>query len=227
MLFHLSGCGRSSDHYYKDFLDQAETAKPGMVDSLQVLPGNNRAILKFIVGPDRRVKKLAVTYSTSLSAEISEIDIDVQEQDYGKLKEVLIEDLAEATLLTAVSSVSQIGETSNVAEASARIYGPRYISTLSNRIFDQFTTKDGVRTMHFLQESGLPQDPTVFTSMQRTEIVYPISATDSATIVISPYVREVELLDIVDAGTLKFRTIYKPVESSIDDFYGPWREQDF
>lgn len=227
LLFGLSSCGKSSDYYYKDFLDQAEIAKPGKVDSLQLLPGANRAILRFIVGPDRRVNRLLISYNTSLSAEVSEIAVDIGEQDYANYKEVLIEGLPESTLITNVSSLSATGDVSNLAETSARIYGPQYVSTLGNRIFDRFTTDGDVRQINFLQESGLPQNPNVFTPMQHTEIVYPINATDSVTLVISPYERVEALPNIVITGSLKFRTSYKPVENALDSFYGPWREIDF
>lgn len=227
LLFGLSSCGKSSDYYYKDFLDQAEIAKPGKVDSLQLLPGANRAILRFIVGPDRRVNRLLVSYNTSLSAEVSEITVNITEQDYANYKEVLIEGLPEATLIANVATFSETGAASNLAETSARIYGLQYVSTLGNRIFEQFTTDEEVKQINFLQESGLPQNPDVFTTMQHTEIVYPISATDSATLVISPYERVAALPNIVSTGSLKFRTSYKPVENALDSFYGPWREIDF
>lgn len=119
-----------STYFISDFLKNAENAKPGKVDSLLILPGRNRAILQFKVGPDRRVNKLRVSYSTSLSSEITNLFATIGDQDYGNSKTITIDNLPEATLLTKVVTFDTKGDSSNTVESSSRIYGDRYISSL-------------------------------------------------------------------------------------------------
>ena len=224
ILLKLVGCGKGSDHYFKEFLDKAELAKPGAVDSLEILPGKNRAIVRFLVSPDRRIDHVNITYSTSLSSATQEIQLNISEQDYGSFKEVVILDLPEATLNARVTSWIETKDGSNTVEASVPIYGTRYSSALGNRIFSELiTTPEDVKQIYFRQEAGLPQKDDIFTNIQRTEIVYPSESPDSLTQSISPYQLFAELPGISDAGTLKFRTIYKPVENAIDEFAGQWR----
>ncbi|MFV0607296.1 MAG: DUF4998 domain-containing protein [Niabella sp.] len=214
----MSQCKRTSDYYYADFLNKAENAKPGSVDSLQILPGHNRAILRFIVGPDRRVNRIKVSYNSSLSAEISTAFFDVVASDYGNYKEVQIDNLPEATLIANVLSFDNKGDSSNIATTTGLVYGNRYITSLYNRIYLRTSTVGTDKYLDFQNESRKPQDSTVFYTMLKTILTYPRIDGTTATIEFTPYSNSIPVPDIATTGTITHYSVFKPVEEAIDVF---------
>lgn len=214
----LSNCGRPNDYYSADFLNNAELAKPGKVDSLQILPGRNRAVLKFIVAPDRRVNKLKVAYSSSVGAEVNSTMVDIAANEYGNYKEVAIDNLPEATLLVNITSYDTKGDSSNTVTGSGFIYGDRYITSLYNRIYQNTTTINGVKQLNFQNESAKPRDTTVFYTLQKTVVTYTKAGGGVSTIEISPFANDVKVPDIATTGTIRHYSIFKPVVQAIDTF---------
>ncbi len=214
----LSQCGKPKDYYSADFLNEAEQAKPGKVDSLQILPGRNRGLLKFIVAPDRRVNKLRVSYSSSLSAEVTTSMVDIAANEYGNYKEVLIDNLPEATLLVRITSYDTKGDSSNIVTGAGFIYGDRYISSLYNRIFQNITTVNGVKQLNFQNESAKPRDSTIFYTLQQTIITYSKLGGGTSTIEISPFVNAVKITDIAATGSITHYSRFKPTAQTIDIF---------
>jgi len=218
VLLIFNKCGKPDDFYSADFLNAAELAKPGKVDSLQILPGRNRAILKFIVAPDRRVNKLKIAYSSSLSAQVNTTMADIAAGEYGNYKEVAISNLPEATLLVNITSYDSKGDSSNTVTGSGFIYGDRYNSSLYNRIYQNITTINGVKQLNFQNESAKPRDTTVFYTLQKTIVTYSKAGGGMATIEVSPFANEVKVPDIATTGTIRHYSIFKPVVQAIDIF---------
>lgn len=215
----IGGCEKKADYYYAKYLDEAEVALPAKVDSLQILPGFYRAKLKYKVAPDKRVKKIRISYGTSVSAAIITSYTDVAEGDYGKFKEIELKDLPEATLLANVVTFSVYGDSSNTTYAVGSIYGERYRSVLGNRIFSKVGSKDGKKGIFFLEEKGKPvEESRVFYPLQNTIITYPLAAGGTKTIELSLYKDFIETIGIAGSGTIKHYSNYKPTENSIDVF---------
>lgn len=225
----MNSCQKSSDYYYRDYLDNAEIAKSGKVDSLSIKPGKYRAKVSFIAPPDRRVKKVIINYRTNISDLVKEIEFELTEEDYGKIKEITLMNLPEATLIVSATCIITDDNISNIATAIGRVYGDKYESTLANRLFgelreDEEDEDDEVLYLDFLRESGLPRDQNLFIPMQYTEVIYPDFDGDSLRVTVTPYINTVTLQNIDYEGTFKFRTYYKPTENSIDSFYSKWTE---
>ncbi len=218
LLLILLRCGKSSDYYSSPFLNEAELAKPGMVDSLQILPGKNRAVLKFIVGPDRRVTKLKISHNSSLSSVVTNTIVDVNARDYGNYKEVPINNLPEATLIVRIVSFDSKGDSSNVVTGTGFIYGERYLSSLYNRIYLNTTTVNAVKQLNFQNESNKPRDATVFYTLQKTIVTYSNTLGATSTVEISPFLNEMKVPDIAATGTISHYSSFKPTENSIDTF---------
>lgn len=221
-LWSLTGCDKkSSDHYYEQYLKDAELAKPAQVDSLQILPGNYRVALKFKVGGDRRINKLRVQYNTSLSSELSTVEATITDEDYGNYKEILISNIPEATLFARATTFEKKGDSSNVVQAVGVVYGDRYRASLGNRIFQNISsTSEGVK-VDLLPESGAPQDTTggVFYTLQKTIITYQKISGDTGTREISPYTNTATFPDMELTGSFTHRSVYKPTKDAIDNFY--------
>lgn len=218
VLLILNNCGKPDDYYSADFLNDAELAKPGKVDSLQILPGRNRAILKFIVAPDRRVNKLKIAYSSSLSAQVNTTMVDIAAGEYGNYKEVEVNNLPEATLLVTITSYDSKGDSSNTVTGSGFIYGDRYNSSLYNRIYQNITTINGVKQLNFQNESAKPRDTTVFYTLRKTIVTYSKAGGGTATVEVSPFANDVKVPDIATMGTIRHYSIFKPVVQAIDIF---------
>ncbi|MCH5597872.1 DUF4998 domain-containing protein [Niabella ginsengisoli] len=214
----LSGCEKGSDYYYAKYLNEAEIAKPGKVDSIQILPGDNRALLRFRVGPDRRVTKLKVAYNTSLSNSINTKFIDLSGADYGSFSEVEIADIPEATLFVEVVSYNQAGDSSTTAPVVSTIYGERYRSVLANRIFENISTVNGNKRINFLEESNKPRDATIFYPLQKTIVTYPLASGGTKTVELLLHSNFIVASDIAASGEITHYSIYKPVPESIDVF---------
>ncbi|WP_346236891.1 DUF4998 domain-containing protein [Niabella insulamsoli] len=214
----LTKCKKPADYYSAGYLNKAENAKPGQVDSLQILAGYNKARIRFKASPDRRVKQVKVFYNTSLSALVKDTTINLSDADYGNYVSVDIPNVPEATAFVRVVGLDEKGDVSNGVEAVGTIYGEKYISSLSNRIYRNITTVDGVKQINFQNESGKPRDTTVFYTLQRTVVTYPTTTGEFATVQLSPFSNAVAAPDMAGSGTISHYSEYKPAEDVIDIF---------
>jgi len=226
IVFMAHSC-KPSDYYYADYLKNGEIYYPGRVDSLSIIPGNQRAILRFRATTDPKVNSVKVYLRSSLSpaAEIKSYAIEANE--HGKIKLIVLEGLSEATYTANVHSFTSQGDSSRAVTTSQFIYGQSYIRTLVNRSFLKFDKTNA--NEHFLvlaRESNLPRQGT-FYPMQFTEVTYLNNAGDSTTVRITPYEDFASLKNIASPSTIKYRTLYKPVLASIDYFYTAFTEQNY
>lgn len=164
------------------------------------------------------MNKLRVSYSTSLSSEITNLFATIGDQDYGNSKTITIDNLPEATLLAKVVTFDTKGDSSNTVESSSRIYGDRYISSLYNRIIQNITIVTGTRQINLLNESGKPQDSTVFYTLQRTILTYPKLTGGTGTTTVSPYVNTIPIPDLATSGIISHYSVFKPLDRAIDEF---------
>lgn len=226
IILFLYSC-KPSDYYYGEYLKNGEVYYPGRVDSLSIIPGNQRAILRFRTTTDPKVSCVKVYLRSSLSpiAEVKTYPIATNE--HGKIKQIALESLSEATYTANVYSFTAEGDSSRSVTSSQFIYGQSYIRTLVNRSFVKFDKTDA--NEHFLvlaRESNLPRQGT-FYPMQYTEVTYLNNSGDSTTVNITPYEDFASLKNIANSSTVKYRTVYKPIQSSIDYFYSAYLEQHY
>lgn len=226
IIFLAYSC-KPSDYYYGEYLKNGEIYYPGRVDSLSIIPGNQRAILRFRATTDPKVNSVKVYLRSSLSpiAEIKSYPIEANE--HGKIKTIALEQLFEATYTANIHSFTSQGDSSRAVTTSQFIYGQSYIRTLVNRSFLKFDRTNS--NEHFLvlaRESNLPRQGT-FYPMQFTEVSYLNNSGDSTTVRITPYEDFVSLKNIASPSTVRYRTVYKPVLASIDYFYTAFTEQNY
>ena len=226
IIFLAHSC-KPSDYYYGEYLKNGEIYYPGRVDSLSIIPGNQRAILRFRATTDPKVDRVKIYLRSSLSpvAEIKSYPIEANE--HGKIKLIALEGLSEATYTANIHSFTSQGDSSRAVTTSQFIYGQSYIRTLVNRSFLKFDKTNA--NEHFLvliRESNLPRQGT-FYPMQFTEVTYLNNSGDSTTVRITPYEDFASLKNITAPSTVKYRTVYKPVQTSIDYFYTAFTEQNY
>lgn len=213
----LSVSCKPADYYYADYLKNGEISYPGRVDSLQVKPGNKRALLSMRISTDPKVVKLKILMRSSLeSFDRSEI-IDLTPADIGQNRAYNLDDLSESVYTFEVRSFDAKGDSSQNSLISNVIYGDRYRNALPNRIFESFQIIDEVPNLTFAQETNLPQKGT-FYPMQRTAVVYTDLANESQVVYLDPYEVFAKLKDIKKGSTIYFSTHYKPEVNAIDEF---------
>lgn len=218
---------KPSDYYYGEYLKNGEIYYPGRVDSLSIIPGNQRGILRFKVTTDPKVNSVRVYLRSSLSPTAEVKNYPIEASEHGKIKLITLDGLSEATYTANVYSFTNQGDSSRSVASSQFIYGQSYIRTLVNRSFSKFDKANA--NEHFLvlaRENNLPRQGT-FYPMQFTEVTYRNNSGDSTTVRITPYEDFASLKNIASPSTVKYRTVYKPVQASIDYFYTAFTEQKY
>jgi len=151
----------------------------------------------------------------------------IEASEHGKIKLIPLNGLSEATYTANVFSFTGEGDSSRTVASSQFIYGQSYIRTLVNRSFLKFDKSNAGE--HFLvlaRENNLPRQGT-FYPMQFTEVTYLNNAGDSTTVRITPYEDFASLKNIISPSTVKYRTVYKPVQASVDFFHTAFTEQTY
>lgn len=216
---------KPADHYYGEYLSNGEIYYPGRIDSLSIIPGNQRALLRFRATTDPKVNTVKIYLRSSLSPKAEIISAPIESGEHGNIKIVNLDNLSEATYTANVFSFTAAGDSSRLVTASQFVYGQSYIRTLVNRSFTRFDKSNPTNPfLVFVRENNLPREGNFF-PMQMTEVTYLRNTGDSATVRITPYQDFAQLTNIKSPSTVKYRTVYKPIPTSIDFFYTPYSQQ--
>jgi hypothetical protein len=218
---------KPADYYYGEYLANGELYYPGRIDSLSIIPGNQRAKLRLRITTDPKVNTLKVALRNSLSPDQQLLTFPIAEGEHGQIRLIELDDLVEATYTVNVYTATANGDSSRTVAASQFIYGESYIKTLVNRTVSGINKTDpGLHYLIFASESNLPRQGT-FYPMQYTEVKYRNTSGDSTTVTITPYETLASLEDIASPSTITYRTVYKPVVASLDYFYTDKKEFDY
>lgn len=226
VTFIIFGCTRS-DEYYREYLKKGEVYYPGRIDSLSIIPGDRKGVLRLRMTTDPKIVLFKAFVRNSLSANQTVLTFPVAPGDYGKIKEYVLNNLEEATYTIDIRTYASETDSSRSVTANQFIYGQRYINTLINRSFLSFDKTDpAMPSAVFAREPNLPRVGT-FYPMQFTEVKYTKTGGATALVSITPYEEYASLPDIADNTTIQYRTVYKPVSNAIDYFYTAYKEAVF
>lgn len=75
---------KPSDYYYGEYLKNGEIYYPGRIDSLSIIPGNQRGILRFKVTTDPKVNSVRVYLRSSLSPTAEVKNYPIEAVNMGK-----------------------------------------------------------------------------------------------------------------------------------------------
>jgi hypothetical protein len=218
---------KPSDYYYSDFLKGSEIYYPGRIDSLSIIPGDQRAQLRFRASSDPKIVAVKVYLRNSLSPSQSVHEFPINSGDHGNFKLINFDELQEATYTANVYSISNTGDSSQFVSASQFIYGQAYNRTLVNRIVARIDKADPSKQyIVFNRESNLPKEGT-FYPMQFTEVEYETLDGGTNMIKLTPYQEFGSIENIANSTKIKYRTAYKPVANSIDYFYTDYNEIEY
>lgn len=95
----LFGCTRS-DEYYRDYLKNGEIYYPGRIDSLSIIPGDRKAVLRFRMTTDPKIQTIKAFVRNSLSPNQTVLTFPVTQGDYGKIKSMHLITLKKLLILS-------------------------------------------------------------------------------------------------------------------------------
>ena len=196
------------DHYYSDYLDNAEKAYPGKVDSIVFKPGKQRAIIRSLISTDARVTTMEITWGRE-----GYFETEIKPEDIAGYKEILIPQIAEGNYTFEIRTLDDAGNQSVRSEIYGRVYGAEYESSLNNRIVDNIK-KEG----EDLQVNWIPES--IDSTLVGTVVTY--ENIDGETQEIFTGIQDQTILENVTSNsTFSFQTLFKPSSIAIDTFYAP------
>ena len=201
------------DHYYSQFIPEADIIYPGKVDSVQVLPGYKRAIIDCQLSSDPKVVKLKVYWQNRQDS----IERAITHSEVGKRIKIPINPMAEGSYNFEVITFDAQNNSSVRSEAFGKIYGDTYRGNLNNRIISSTGFGDDGNAF-------IDWIPEISTDIIGTEVQY-IGEDNKLMTIDVPRDEEKTVLSGYKIGTkVRYRAIYLPVSAAIDTLYTDFSE---
>lgn len=190
---------------YQEYLDRGEDIYIGIADSLSVIPGNQRAVVKWKIDADPKLKDCVIKWGENDST-IFPIDRTVAEFTWmeGELK-----GLPEGSLVFTAYTRDIYGNRSLKSEKSQMIYGQQYIDAQSPRrigSIDVYGPNDLTMTWNSMENC-------VGVNMH-----YRSQTNEMNDLFIKADQGEVKLTDFILGGEFSYETLYKPSDICLDTF---------
>ena len=214
-LFFIIGCSDMND-VHSDYLGEGEKVYIGKVDSLAIMPGNERVKLRFWVN-DPRAKSVMFYWAPgddSLYVELNRTSpLDSFEVMIGGEESQKI--LAEGSYTLRSRTSDNLGHFSLFAERNMRVYGEKYRSALIGRVLNSTEYDDGQNKLDFSFSAPFRSDDigveVKYTDLSGTvkRIAFPDSLLTST----------VDISGFDVSKGVSYRTMFLPDTLAIDTFY--------
>ena len=208
-LFSSISCTKMNE-LHQPYLDEGEGIYAAKLDSVLSFSGKNRVKLKLFF-PATRIDKVSISWG--FGDEKEELNID-KENVEGNVSEVIIPNLPEGNMFFTVVTYDSFNNASIPNEVNADIYGDYFQSELLNRMMKKNLYQDS----ELMIEWGRIPDKSVGVEITYTDI------NDKVVTTVFP-IENKTIIEGVKANTfVKYRTLFLPVENSIDTFYSNYDE---
>src|SRR5690606_19976587 len=195
------------DYHFRDYLDNAEKAYPGRVDSMLFMPGNNRAAIRALISTDPRVERMRITWGQD-----GYYETDIAPEDIAGYKQIVIQEIAESIYTFDIRTIDREGNQSIRAELFGRVYGAEYVANLNNRIIDNVRESEDGLIINWFPES-------VDSTLLGTVVSYQTSAGDTEEVFTAATLNQTLLPRFSGGTTFDFNTLFKPDSLAIDTFF--------
>lgn len=203
----LSSCTKTTGDAYKKYEKGGEITYPGRADSVLVHSGYNRIQLSVVLGNDPLVTRLRAYWNNQLDS----IDVAVKRTAGKDTVNVIIPNLVEGDYNFTVFTYDSQNHKSVVANASGKVYGQSYLSSLTNRVLKSVMPSTDGNKMEL--SWGEPAAGEI-----GTEVNY-IGQTGVTRKIIVPSTEvNTELPDYKDGTMLTYRSSYKPDSTAFEIF---------
>jgi hypothetical protein len=215
LFFAVNSCkkdGLGSD--YKDYFHGHEIVYTGAVNGVVVGSGNLEVALKWKASSDPTIVKYVIYYNNKAD---SQVVTYIAKTDTIR---TVIKGLAEYNYSFTIYSYDASGNKSIPFEVdNAKVYGPIYISGLTNRGYDGTNpyvyNPDGTVQLNFLAANTSSTNNTINT---KTVINYVNAAGMAATAVLLPAKSSVILPSYKSGTAVYYKSYYIPDHSALDTF---------
>lgn len=202
----LSSCRKMDD--YKKFVTGGEISYTGKVDSVQILSGRNRVLVKGLFLADPKVSSLKIFWNNYKDS----VTVPVIRKNTVDTLSYFVANIGEGVQNFVLFTYDQFGNKSIPVYKTGKSYGDRYQASLANRpIATAQTESDGTTTIKWLGMDRL-------TGVFATDVEY--TNTDGKTIKIrTPIDSSVTTLSkFKTSSSIRYRTLFLPDTISIDTF---------
>ncbi len=209
LLIVLSSCEKF-DEVHQEYVEGGEIVYSVKPDSIEVIPGYKRCMIKAQVVVTSNVDKFVVEWGEQT------VETPIPSDDTASV-EVEINSITEGAVIFNVITVNKMGDKSVPSNAYGNVYGEKYQKTLLPRIIDEVKGVDGGAVVMF---SSSP-DKSVGIRLNYKDQDGVIQ-----TISVSPDVNEVNLPNSMFGSELDYLTYYLPEENCLDTIptYSPTYE---
>lgn len=207
----IAACKKMDDNY-KDFLEPGGITYPGKALSPKVHPGNNRAKISWLRGPDPKVVKARIFWNNF--SDSVELNIGPKEDTVS----YTFTNLAENDYTFNIRTYDEKGHVSIPVEVSGSVFGTKYQARLLNRAINASTLEaDGRMIIEWGAAdtvSGAFATEVMYTNVNGNTITERYTATVTNSI----------LPDYKSGTSYSFRTLFLPDSLAIDTFHTAYQE---
>lgn len=209
-LVFIISCSKNDE--FKEFTDGKEIKYPGKIDSVRFNPGKERVQFQGILNSDPSIVKYRIFWNDGKDS----IEYNIESAPDSMIVENIFA-VEEGTRSFTIFTYDEFGNTSVPVTAVGTSYGDAYRRKLNNRLMGFLDFDSTATTINWE-----PMD--LSTGAQYTEIVYPLNSGEQDTIRTLAAESGTVLEGLTTSSTIKYRTIFKPKESSIDTFSVPFTD---
>ncbi|MGQ7869208.1 DUF4998 domain-containing protein [Sunxiuqinia sp. sy24] len=205
VLLFLVSCSKMND-LHQEYLDQGEIIYPGKADSVQLISGNQRVLLKWQTNADPKLRECLIYWNNRADSLVVSLEKGVYKW------EAIIEDLEEGDYLFELINYDAEGNNSIVSEQSGYVYGEKYRNRLQNRLVSISIDQDG-------SELGALNFHWQMVGVDDGVILNYINGNDEAvTVSIPADVEHTIITDWKPKSVFSYSTLYMPEEDALDTF---------
>jgi hypothetical protein len=163
-MAYLTGCD-DENYMHQKYLDMGETLYTGKVDSVKFSAGNERVKFTWMLNSDPRIDRCIFYWNEGKDSSI----VSVNRTGPGNLDMETVLNVSEGIYTFSLTTGDDEGHRSMKAERTVQVYGPAYISRLTNRNMS-VAFSDGQWTVNWIKvESELIQ----YTTLRYTDYSEP------------------------------------------------------
>jgi hypothetical protein len=157
LLIYFAGCD-DNNYMHQKYLDEGETLYMGKADSVNFSAGNERVRFTWVLNADPRIDKSVFYWNDGKDSAV----IPTNRTQSGILNMETVLDVEEGIYTFRLVTKDSENHKSLAIERSVQVYGPTYISRLTNRNLSSTSFSDGTLTIKWvIVESALIQYSTV------------------------------------------------------------------
>ncbi|MCD8741032.1 DUF5013 domain-containing protein [Mucilaginibacter roseus] len=206
LLAMLAACKKQDD--YKKFVEGGEISYTGKIDSVKILSGHNRVLINGLFLADPKVTSLKIYWNNYKDS----VTVPVTRTQTVDTLSYFVENLTEGVQNFVMYTFDNDGNRSVPVYKTGRVYGDRYITSLSNRpISSALTGSDGVTRIDWLGMDRL-------TGVFATEVEYTNTSNQTVTVRTPIDSTKTILPNFKTSSDIRYRTLFLPDTISIDTF---------